>query len=36
MNKDVIMPRLNPRILSNERNFIEISEIGKLRKLYFI
>ena len=33
MNKDVIMPRLNPRILSDTRNFIEISEFGNFQKI---
>ena len=30
MTKDVIMPRLNPRILSIERDFIEINKFGKI------
>jgi UDP-glucose:glycoprotein glucosyltransferase len=28
MNKEVIMPRLNSRILSSERSFLEMNEIG--------
>lgn len=28
MNKDVIMPRLNPRILSQDRQYLAINELG--------
>lgn len=28
MNKEVIMPRLNPRILSQERQYLSINELG--------
>jgi hypothetical protein len=29
MNKETIMPRLNPRVLSTEKHFIEINEFGE-------
>jgi hypothetical protein len=35
MKKDVIMPRLNPRILSTERQFIEMNEFGNLIYLFY-
>ena len=32
MSKDVIMPRLNPRILSQEREILSINDLGKLKR----
>ena len=32
MNKDDIMPRLNTRILSQERNYLSVNDFGNIQK----